>query len=244
MKLKSLISNFDSRNLQMNKGITPHFLGHRKRLKEKYISAGITGWPDYELLEFALGYAIPRKDTKSTAKELISRFKSFSGVLDADVKELETVKGISGHSALFLKLLKDVAGHYVRSGVPGKDLVSSPEHAVEYLKSVLKGSGDEEFIALFLDSANGLIVSEKLHTGTVNKAAVYPRKVAERALYHKAVGVIISHNHPGGSLRPSEDDKLSTQKIKEALTAIETELLDHIIICGSDYYSFKEHGSI
>jgi len=137
---------------------------------------------------------------------------------------------------------RGLARHYLGSSAQNRDFVSSPGLAVEYLKSRLKGSKDEEFHALFLDSANRLIICESLHTGTVNKSAVYPRKVAERALYHKAVGVIISHNHPGGSLKPSDDDRLSTRSIKEALDTIETELLDHIIVCGANYFSFKENG--
>jgi len=225
----------------MNNQNKPNYLEHRKRLKVKYIKAGLKGWADYEILEYALTFTIARKDLKPRAKELLAKFKSFSGVLDADVKELKSIKGIGPHSALFLKFLKDVSGYYIGNRVLRKDLVSSPELAVEYLKAMLKGSKDEEFFALFLDSANRMIAGEKLNTGTVNKSAVYPRKVAERALFHKAVGVIISHNHPGGSLKASEDDKRSTAAIKDSLSAIETELLDHIIICGAEYFSFKEN---
>ncbi len=220
----------------------PHYVGHRKRLKEKFEAAGIDGWMDHEVLELLLSYSIPRKDTKVTAKDLLAKFGSFAGVLDADIKDIETVKGVSAHSAVFLKLLKALSGRYLKEGVVSRDLLSSPENASEYLKTLLKGSKDEEFIALFLDSANRLIASENLQSGTVNKSAVYPRKVAERALYHKAVSVIISHNHPGGTPKPSEDDKRSTTAIKEALTTIEAELLDHLIICGNTYFSFKEQG--
>jgi DNA repair protein RadC len=219
----------------------PHYFGHRKRLKEKFAATGLKGWLDHEILEFALSFAIPRKDTKPAAKLLLGRFKNFSSVLDADKKDLETVKGISEHSASLLKLFKDISVFYLNDGITGKNVISAPGLAVDYLKIALKGSSDEEFYALFLDSGNRLIASEKLHTGTVNKAAVYPRKVAERALYHKAAGVIISHNHPGGTLKPSEDDKHSTEAVKKALNAIESELLDHIIICGADYFSFKEN---
>ena len=219
----------------------PHYIGHRQRLKDKYCSNGIKGWLDHEILEFILSFAIPRKDTKKTAKLLLDRFKTFSGVLDADINQLQTVQGVKGHSAALLKLFKDVSVRYLNSQITGKNIISSPGLAVDYLKTELKGSADEEFLALFLDSANRLIASEKLQTGTVNKAAVYPRKIAERALYHKAVGVIISHNHPGGTLKPSEDDKRSTEAVAKALAAIEAELLDHVIICGSSYFSFKEN---
>jgi DNA repair protein RadC len=225
----------------MNNQAKPHYLGHRQRLKEKYIATGLNGWLDHEILEFILSYSIARKDTKSIAKELLCRFKSFSGVIDSDIEGLQGVKGVSTHSAILLKLFKDISFYYIKNDAKGKNIISSPGIAVNYLTALLKGSKDEEFFALYLDSANRLIAGEILQTGTVNKSAVYPRKVAERALLHKAAGVIISHNHPGGSLKASEDDKRSTSAIKDSLSAIEIELLDHIIICGTEYFSFKEN---
>ena len=101
----------------MSETSKPDYLGHRKRIKEKYKAGGLKGWLDYEVLEFALLYAIPRKDTKVIAKELLSKFKSINGVLDADRKELEKVYGISEHTALFLNFLKDIAVFYLEKGL-------------------------------------------------------------------------------------------------------------------------------
>ena len=105
----------------------PSHIGHRQRIKEKYKKSGIGGWLDYEVLELALSYAIARKDTKPVAKELIKRFKNFNGVLDADSKELNSIAGISDHTTLFLKLLKDIAVLYLENDLHNKDLLSSPE---------------------------------------------------------------------------------------------------------------------
>ncbi len=225
----------------MNKTSKPHYLGHRKRIKEKYKTAGLNGWLDYEVLELALSYAIPRKDTKPIAKELLSKFKSINGVLDADRKELEKVWGISEHTALFLGFLKDIAILYLEKGLYNKDLVSSPDVVYDYLKASLKGTVDEEFKAMFLNSRNRLLAVETIQTGTVNKSVVYPRKIAERALYNRASGVIIAHNHPGGSLNPSEDDCRVTKAIKDALKTVDIVLLDHILIGGDSYFSFREN---
>ncbi|MHB9154686.1 MAG: RadC family protein [Endomicrobiales bacterium] len=219
----------------------PHYLYHRKRLKTKYLSGGIAGWQDYEVLEYALTFALSQKDTKPLAKELLARFKGLSGVLDAPVKELTAVKGIGPHTALLLKLLRDAAEFYLRSEVRGKDLVSSPGAAARYLQALLRGTPDERFCALFLDTANRLLAVENLQTGTVNRSAVYPRKVAERALHHHAAGVIIAHNHPAGTLCPSEDDLKATRAVKSALEAVETSLLDHLLVAGDAYFSWKEH---
>ncbi|MCG2659799.1 MAG: DNA repair protein RadC [Kiritimatiellae bacterium] len=217
----------------------PSYTGHRNRIKDKYSKSGINGWHDYEVLELALSYAIPRKDTKSIAKDLLSKFKTINGVLDADRKDLEAITSISEHTALFLKLLKDVTILYMEKGIHNRDLLSSPQIVYDYLRTALKGAVDEEFKMLFLDSSNQLITVETLKTGTVNKSAVYPRKVVERALYNHAVGVIIAHNHPSGALHPSQNDREITKAIKDALKTVEITLLDHIIIGNNDYFSFK-----
>jgi len=225
----------------VSKALEPDYIGHRKRIKEKYRSGGLKGWLDYEVLEFALSYAIPRKDTKPIAKELLSKFKSINGVLDADRKELENIEGVSEHTALFLGFLKNIAIHYAEKGLYNKDLVSSPDVVYDYLKVFLKGALDEEFRAMFLNSRNCLLAVETMQTGTVNKSVIYPRKIVERALYNHATGVIIAHNHPGGSLKPSEDDCRVTKAIKDALKTVEIILLDHILIGGDSYFSFREN---
>jgi DNA repair protein RadC len=222
----------------------PSYVGHRQRIKEKYEKSGIDGWLDYEVLELVLSYAIPRKDTKPIAKELLSRFKTINGVLDSDRKELQTIREISEHTAFFLKLLKDVAILYMENGIHNRDLLSSPQVVYDYLKVSLKGAVDEEFKMLFLDSRNQLIAVETFKIGTVNRSVVYPRKVVERALYNHAVGVILSHNHPAGTLQPSQDDRGVTIAIKEALKTVDITLLDHIIIGNNDYYSFRNNDDI
>ena len=225
----------------MSEAKKPGYLGHRQRIKEKYEKSGIDGWLDYEVLELVLSYAIPRKDTNPIAKELISRFKTINGVLDSDRRDLQTIKEISGHAALFLKLLKDVAILYAENGIQNRDLLSSAKVVYDYLKASLKGAVDEEFKMLFLDSRNQLIAVETFKIGTVNRSVVYPRKVVERALYNHAVGVIIAHNHPAGTLQPSQDDRGVTIAIKEALKTVDITLLDHIIIGNNDYYSFRNN---
>ncbi|HEX7319410.1 MAG TPA: DNA repair protein RadC [bacterium] len=219
----------------------PSYIGHRQRIKEKYEKSGIDGWLDYEVLELALSYAIPRKDTKSIAKELLSRFKTINGVLNADQKNLTPISGISTHTALFLSFLKDVAILYAKNGLHNRDLLASPQVVYDYLKVSLKGAVNEEFKILFLDNMNQLIIVETFKTGTVNRSVVYPRRVVERALYNHAVGVIIAHNHPSGSLQPSQDDRKITKAIKEALKTVDITLLDHIIIGNNDYYSFRNN---
>ncbi len=224
----------------MSKLIRPSHIGHRQRIKEKYEKSGMEGWLDYEVLELALSYAIPRKDTKPIAKELLVRFKTLNGVLDADRKDLQIIKGISDHSASFLQFLKNISILYMEKGIYNRDLLSSPHAVCAYLKVSLKGLANEEFKMLFLDARNQLISMETLKSGTVNRSVVFPRKVVERALYHHAVGVIIAHNHPAGSLEPSVEDQNITSAIQEALKTVDIKLFDHILIGGNEYFSFLE----
>ncbi len=220
----------------------PHYHGHRERLKERYISSGLGALQDYELLELLLTYAIPRKDVKPLAKNLIQQFGSITGVLDADTAELTEIPGIYKHTAVLLRLIRDTAARYTRQDALKRDLISSPGAAETYLRTLLKGRPEEEFHALFLDNGNRLIASELVHKGTVNRSAVYPRTIAKAALRHKATSVIIAHNHPGGSLTPSDDDMKATEAVRRALETIEATLLDHIIIAGNASFSWKEHG--
>ena len=222
----------------------PTYTGHRQRIKDKYKKSGISGWLDYEILELALSYAIARKDTKPIAKELITRFKTINGILDAEKEELKSVSGISEHTVLFLRLLKDIAILYLENGLHKKDLLSSPDLVYNYLKACLKGCKDEEFKTIFLNTRNQLIAIETLQTGTVNRSVIYPRKIVERALYHHAASIIIAHNHPAGTLNPSQDDCSTTKAIKDALKTVEIRLLDHIIIGGNGYFSFQIKGLI
>lgn len=216
------------------------YVGHRGRLKEKYRSAGIDGWHDYEVLELILTYALPRKDTKPLSRALLHHFKTINAVLETDTARLCEIPGISEHSALLLRLFRDVARRTLRAELEGRDLLSSPQAVADYLRSALGNSAVEEFHALYLDAANRLIKTERLQTGTVNRAAVYPRIVAERALRCHAVSCIIAHNHPAGTCTPSPEDRTVTEAVKRALETVEIGLLDHVLVTRAGHFSWKE----
>ncbi|MBN1824222.1 MAG: DNA repair protein RadC [Endomicrobiales bacterium] len=222
----------------------PHYFGHRKRLKERFLRSGLNAFADYEVLELALTFAVPQKDTKPAAKELLKKFGSFAAVLEAGVGELKTVTGVKDQAAALLKFLRETSWYYARAASAKKDLLSSPSFAADYLRSFLKGSRDEVFCALFLNSKNNLMKAESIQTGTVDRSVVYPRKIVERALLNNCCGVIIAHNHPAGSTDPSKDDISTTSSVKEALDTVDIKLLDHIIIGGNGYFSFKENNLI
>lgn len=218
----------------------PSYYGHRKRVKQKFKETGISGWHDYEILELALTYAIPHRDTKPLAKKLIEQFKTLDTIFNADINDLIAMKGISEHTALFLRLIRDIALKMLEKKMYTINVVAAPEDGYNYLKLLLEHKPDEEFVALFLNNKNCVIAHETIQRGTVDETIVYPRKIAERALYHHATGVIIAHNHPAGSLIPSENDMKVTKSIKYALRTVDVALHDHILIGKNGYYSWKD----
>lgn len=223
----------------------PHYHGHRGRLRERFSQTGFKGFKDYEALELMLFYAIPRRDVKPIAKDLISRFGSLQGVLEASTEALSAVKGISEGVAIYLKALQEFSALYLRGRVRGKaHVVSSAGALLDYCRTAMAGNRDEQFRAVFLNAQNEVMLDEVISEGTVSQSVVHPRKVMERALFHNATALIFVHNHPGGSCRPSREDKLITAELVRVARGLDITVHDHIIICKEGYYSFRERGEM
>jgi len=217
-----------------------HYAGHRERLRERFQKAGIEGLHDYELLELLLTYAIPRKDVKPVAKDLMKRFKSLSGVLDAAQKELEEVPDVGPASATLIRLVKELCGAYLAERMKHRDVLSSPQAVVDFARVKLAGLPHEAFMVIYVNAKNEVIEHELIHEGTVDRAVIYPRRILEGALAHHAAGLILTHNHPSGHPEPSEEDKRLTRAMVEAARALEIRVVDHIVIGKDDYFSFVE----
>jgi len=226
----------------MNAEDKPHYFGHRKRIKDKFENFGLTVFGEYEILELALTFSIARKDVKPIAKELVKKFGGLKQVIDAKKEELESVKGISSHTSSFLLFLKQFVSAYLALNVKNGKSISSVSDIVDYLKSALGGEKVEKLYAVFLDSGNKVIDFQEIEKGTVNKSIIIPRKITELALKCSASALILAHNHPGGTLKPSQQDIDSTKSVCNSLKTVDIALLDHIIISGNAYFSFKECG--
>lgn len=220
--------------------------GHRERLRKRYIKSGLEGFNDYEVLELLLTYSIARKDVKPIAKELIEKFGTIDEIAKSDVKSLLEVDGIGEGSAVFLKLIGDIALTLYREKIENKDIltIKSKNNLLSYLRGEIGYSPREEFKILFLDSSNKLIASETLFSGTIDKSAIYPREIVERVIKNRAKSVIFAHNHPSGNISPSKKDIELTQYMYDSLKLLEIRLLDHIIVTKNSYFSFLEEGLI
>ena len=218
----------------------PDYLGHRKRLRERFQKSGGEGMHGYELLELLLTYAIPRKDVKPYAKDLIKRFGSLSGVLDAGQKELEEVAKIGPISAILIRLVKEVCGFYLAEIMKGRDVLSSPQAVLDFARMKLSGFPHEAFMVVFLNAKNRVLDYKILQEGTVDRAVIYPRRIIEEALARHAAGIIFVHNHPSGDVQPSPEDKQLTRSLVEAARTIDLRVLDHLIVGKEGYCSFVE----
>ena len=224
------------------KSAKPHYLGHKKRLREKFINNDFSSLNDYEALELILGMAIVRKDVKPLAKNLIKKFGSFAAALDADPAELKCFEGLGEIAALSLKIVKEASVKYLQEKSRVKPVISSPEALIDYCKAAMGGLKEEEFRVVFLNSRNEIIDDEVLCKGTVDQAAVYPRKIMERALNRKASSLIFVHNHPSGHPNPSRADIELTKTLQNAAAALQIRVHDHLIVGKQGQYSFAKEG--
>ena len=217
----------------------PHYLGHRDRLRERFVSAGHAALPDYELLELLLFRLIPRSDTKPIAKALLARFGTLAEVLGAPVNLLQEVKGIGPAVALDLKIIAASAQRMVLSDLRGREVLSSWTQVIAYCKAAMAFEEREHFRILFLDKKNALIADEVQQTGTVDHTPVYPREVVKRALELSATAIVLVHNHPSGDPTPSRADIDMTKEIIESGKRLGISVHDHIIIGKKGHVSMK-----
>ena len=216
--------------------------GHRQRVKARYLSEGLDSFADHQVLELLLFYAIPMKDTNELAHKMILEFGSLAGLFEAEPKDIATRCGVTESTALLVSLMPSLARRYFKGKWGNKPVLNSSVKAGEYAVSLFVGKTYEVFYVICLDSQNRVNYAALVHEGTINEAPVYPRLIVEAVLRHQANGVILAHNHPGGTLKPSGADIEVTKKIAVAMEAISIHVLDHIIVAGDKYYSFLEKG--
>lgn len=222
----------------------PHYHGHRERLKERFRKAGGEGLAEYELLELLLMQALPRKDVKPLAKDLLAKYGSMADILSASIQELSAEKGLGEGSATSLKLAYAVAISFRKDGLKKNPSIENRLGLLDYLYTKMSALKHEEFHVIYLDSKNNILADEMLFKGTVNSSAVYPREVTKAALKHGALSLVLVHNHPSGDPAPSIEDEAITEDIMRAVGAVEIEVYDHIIIGNSAHYSFRDFGKI
>ncbi len=222
----------------------PHYLGHRQRLRERFLNSGGDTLPDYEILELLLFSAKPMGDVKPLAKQLIAEFGSLAQVISATPEALAKVKGLGEASIVTLKIVQESARRLLKFDMQEKPVLQSWQAVLDYCAATMGYHKIEQFRILFLDHKHKLIADEEQQRGTVNHTPVYPREVVKRALELEASSIILVHNHPSGDVTPSQADIQMTLKIQQAAVAMGITVHDHLIVGGKKHYSFAANGLI
>lgn len=214
--------------------------GHRERMKAEFLARGLEGWPDHRVLELLLFYTIPQGDVNDLAHELVERFGSLAGVLDASVEELKKVKGVGDHAAVFLRMLPAVLGRYQGARTRLSAIINSPEEAYAWLEPYFFGARNEMVYVLCLDGKRQVLGVRKVAEGSIELAEVNTRRIAEEAIGLRAAQIYVAHNHVSNLAIPSQADWLTTDTLRGALRPIGIELIDHLVFVDGDMVSLKD----
>ena len=209
--------------------------GHRKRIKAKFLKDGLCSFADHEVLEFLLFYSIPRVNTNVIAHRLIKRFGSLNGVLCADIEELSHVEGIGEHSATLIKLSAAIAGRYIMGQARKSGMFFDLPRIGDYLVGRFLGESDEKLYLLLFDSKGNLCEELCLFEGSVNSVGTPANLIINKAIKNNSVNVVLAHNHPGGSIRPSERDRDTTARLRYLLEQSGIKLIEHFVISDNLY---------
>ncbi|MDR3484556.1 MAG: DNA repair protein RadC [Bradyrhizobium sp.] len=218
---------------------TPHYHGHRMRLRERFLGAGPDALSDYELLEMVLFRALPRRDVKPLAKSLIAKFGSFAEAVHAPAARLREVAGLGDATITEIKLIAAAASRVAKGQLQQRTLLSSWNDVIDYCRTSMAFADKEQFRLLFLDKRNQLIADEVQQVGTVDHTPVYPREVIKRALELSATAIILVHNHPSGDPTPSQADIQMTRAIVDIAGPLGISVHDHIIVGKNGHASLK-----
>jgi DNA repair protein RadC len=217
----------------------PHYHGHRERLRARFRAGGAEALADYEMLELVLFRAVPRRDVKPLAKQLLAKFGSFAEVISAPPKRLAEVEGLGEAGITELKVVQAAAHRLAKGQLKKRPVLSSWSLVLEYCRTAQAFAEKEQFRILFLDKRNQLIADEVQQSGTVDHTPVYPREVVKRALELSATAIILVHNHPSGDPTPSRADVQMTQAVVEVAKPLGITVYDHIIVGKDGHASLK-----
>jgi DNA repair protein RadC len=216
--------------------------GHRTRMRTRLLEAGPEALADHEMLEMLLFLALPRRDTKPIARELLAKFGGCGSVVSASPSELRSIDGLGDAGIAALKLAQAAAARLLKGELKAKPVLKSWDALTDYLRAALGYEKTEQFRVLFLDVRARLIADEIMGRGTVNHAPVYPREIARRAVELHAITVILAHNHPSGSTNASNEDIATTRDVRRALQPLGIALHDHFIVTGDTCVSMRQQG--
>lgn len=216
--------------------------GHRKRLKDRFLKSSLDGFHDYETVELLLTYAIPRRDVKPLAKDLLARFKGLKGLFDASDEELASLSGVGENTAILISMIKELAAAYLNEQAARNRPIKSPEDVMDFLRFILAPEDAEKFIAIYLNSKNEVLGFEVLLEGLLKPGILTPRAVIETAFRYNARSMIFVHSLSHGKATPTRAERELTEELERAASAVDILIHDHIIAGKETHLSAREIG--
>lgn len=213
--------------------------GHRERVRDRFVSEGLSAFTDAQALELLLFYSIPRQDTNPIAQNLLNRFGSLQNVFEADVADIASVEGVGISSAILLKLLPEMTRKFWIGDKKPKPKLRTVEEAAAFIKPILFGKPVEHVFIFCLDNNYRIKHYDCISQGTINDATIYLRSVVQCAIRLNSNKILLAHNHPGGYPAPSDTDLRTTRVISDALGPLGIDLVDHLIFSDHEFFSFS-----
>lgn len=214
------------------------------RPRERLLRHGAAALGDDELLALFLRVGTAGMNAVDLGRHLLTHFGSLTRLCRATLEELSAVPGIGIAKYTQLQAVMEMARRALAEELSATPVMASPAAVGDYLRLTLGAETREVFHCLFLDTQNRLIADVELFQGTLDQAAVYPREVIRKALFHNAASVILAHNHPGGDPAPSAADDTLTAILARSLALIDIHVLDHFIVSAHAIYSFAEQNRL
>ena len=214
-------------------------LGHRARLRARFLRGRRAALADYELLELLLTFAVPRRDTKPTAKRLLATFGTVGGVLDQPAEALSAVEGVGPQTTVLILAVRDLMTRYFEAQLAAAPSLRTPEDVVAFARLEIGARQREAILLLCLNDSNRLIHHSVVSEGTVNRAALYAREILRPALTHDATRLVLIHNHPSGDPSPSEEDHRMTRCVERLASEFGIALVDHLVVTPQKAFSLK-----
>lgn len=223
------------------KKANPHE-GHRQRMKNRFLKHGLESFDDHQVLEVLLFYAVPKKDTNELAHTLLNRFGSLDKVFEAEYDELIKINGVGENIASLIKFFQMLSRRYMHStfAYEGAIRLNDTKKLSNYCENLFKGEKNEVVYALALDDELYLIDKVKISEGIANKVALPFRKLMEFAFKCNCTRMVLTHNHPNGSMLASRVDIEATENIADMLSSVDVDILDHIVVGRDGATSMRE----
>jgi len=218
-------------------GTSIKFWPKYERPRELLLDKGAEEVSDAGLIAILLDTGIKGKDAVSLARDLIQHFGSLRGLLHARKSDLSKTKGLGAAKIARLLAVMEIAKRQFKEEIVGKSYVENRQDIVDYLSFSMRDLKEEFFKVVFLNKANAVISVEDMFRGTIDQTSVYPREVIRRAIELGASAVIFVHNHPSGSLEPSQHDLELTRRLVAACRAVDITALDHVLISSAGHKS-------